>query len=447
MSKEVNFWFFVAVLRRCVVWCLLALVIGGVASGLFSKYFIHKKYRSAVSLYVGRSQDTKGDTDDYRTAARDLQIGLQLVEDYRELLNSRRIADKVRNLVELEYPDMPCKYSANVEPVRQTRMINVTVTAENPEVACKVANTMANVFIDEIQEILSIQNSQVIDSAEVNPNPVSPRIFRNSLIGGAVAFLIVYAIFALKILLDTRIRTPKDVEQELEMPILGTIPMFDDFENLPDGDSGKEGTRIVSVQKNSDKRFESSEPFSNLRTNIQYSGARSIEDHSCRTLLVTSTLSGEGKSFVSANMAASLADAGNRTLIINCDLRRPALSWTLGVESKKGLVNILAGESTFDDAVVRGIFGLKFDALLCGPIPPNPGKLLLSAEFRGLIDDLKKKYEYIVIDADTADPACLPGIFRQQTHGELCRLRDDFLSAAVTCDLPDIGASALQRLA
>jgi capsular exopolysaccharide synthesis family protein len=143
------------------------------------------------------------------------------------------------------------------------------------------------------------------------------------------------------------------------------------------------------------------ECFRILRTNLQYSSNR--HDGEAKVFVFTSALPGEGKTFTASNLIVSLADAGKKCLIINCDLRKPALGKIFGIKNQVGLVNVLVGEARFEEVVRRHLFELPLDVLLCGPIPPNPSKLLLGDDFRNLLARLKKEYDYIFLDA----PPCL----------------------------------------
>ncbi|MSZ77344.1 MAG: polysaccharide biosynthesis tyrosine autokinase, partial [Actinobacteria bacterium] len=134
-----------------------------------------------------------------------------------------------------------------------------------------------------------------------------------------------------------------------------------------------------------------SESYRKLRTNLSY-----LEpDNPPRTLLVTSALPGDGKTITALNLAASIAQGGRSTVLVEADLRRPSVSKLLGLVPDVGVTNVVAGKATIDE-VTQAAAG--FDVITSGPIPPNPSELLGSQAFGRLIDSLLEKYENVVID-------------------------------------------------
>ena len=147
-------------------------------------------------------------------------------------------------------------------------------------------------------------------------------------------------------------------------------------------------------------RFDVAESFRLLRTNLQYSISKK---DSAKVFVITSTSPKDGKTFIASNVATIIASSGQRVLLLNCDLRKPALHKIFNLERNSGIVNILVGEATFDDVINRNVLGLSLDVLASGPVPPNPSELLMSPAFQQLIDDYRDKYDYIILDA----PPCL----------------------------------------
>lgn len=138
-----------------------------------------------------------------------------------------------------------------------------------------------------------------------------------------------------------------------------------------------------------------SEAFRNLRTNIQYSNI----DDKIRSIVITSSTVGEGKTVVSSNLAVSIAFTGKKVLILDCDLRKPNIHKKMGILNLKGLTNVLIGEDSFEDVVQRSEEIPELHILTSGPIPPNPSELLGSKKMEELLNNLEDKYDMIVIDS------------------------------------------------
>jgi capsular exopolysaccharide synthesis family protein len=141
-------------------------------------------------------------------------------------------------------------------------------------------------------------------------------------------------------------------------------------------------------------KSQAAEAFRTLRTNIQFSSL----DEDIRTIVVTSTQPGEGKSTVVSNLAITMAQSGKKILLIDCDLRKPTIHKKLGVDNKDGLTTLLAKEKKFDE-IVKATDINNFYILTSGPIPPNPAELLGSKKMKGLIEELNGYFDVILFDA------------------------------------------------
>lgn len=144
---------------------------------------------------------------------------------------------------------------------------------------------------------------------------------------------------------------------------------------------------------NKDTRFDVKEAYNELRTNLMFS----IPSSKTKVVSVTSSIASEGKSTTCLNTAISFADIYGKTIVVDCDLRRPNVDKLLGIGNKKGLSNLLVNDCKFDEAVFKTEYK-NLDALIAGNIPPNPTELLSSDAMAKLIDELKEKYEYIFLD-------------------------------------------------
>ncbi|MFL0268822.1 CpsD/CapB family tyrosine-protein kinase [Candidatus Clostridium radicumherbarum] len=136
------------------------------------------------------------------------------------------------------------------------------------------------------------------------------------------------------------------------------------------------------------------EAFRTLRTNIQFSSL----DEELKTLVITSTQPGEGKSTVISNLGITMAQSGKKVLLIDCDLRKPTIHKKLGISNQDGLTTLLAKEKSFLEAI-RTTNIHNFFVLTSGPIPPNPAELLGSKKMRALIEELKGQFDVILFDA------------------------------------------------
>ncbi len=227
---------------------------------------------------------------------------------------------------------------------------------------------------------------KVVDFAYTKPEPVSPKkpiiLLGGLILGLAVPFGFLY----LKFLLYTKINSKSQVENVVKgSPVVAEIPQVHS-----------------KIDKLIDKYDVSpvAEAFRILRTNLGFLKAKVKNGQSGSVIYVTSSTKGEGKTFVSANLASVYAATGKKTLIIGTDLRNPQLHNLFNLDKNaSGLTNFLTKtDFPVDDLIHKNITGNNLDVILSGPIPPNPSELLDDHKFEELLDQLKETYDYIIVD-------------------------------------------------
>lgn len=215
---------------------------------------------------------------------------------------------------------------------------------------------------------------------------VSPRTSIILLIALVIGFCLPLGIFMLRDFLRFKIGSREDVEKLTRLPILADIPLHKE----------SKGNRQLVVRENYNGTME--EAFRGLRTNLKF-----VLKPAEKVVLVTSCIPGEGKSFVAANLAMSLALLGKKVLIVGLDIRKPRLVALFGLKpSKKGIVNFLCGEEPdyelLDSQVIPSTENKNLDILPAGIIPPNPAELLSGTMLQKAITHLSETYDYIVLD-------------------------------------------------
>ena len=233
---------------------------------------------------------------------------------------------------------------------------------------------------------ITVPNAKIIDTAYGGKLPVSPRkyivYFIALFLGLFFPFVLLYVYHEL----DTKIHYRKDIEHALKIPYLGDIPQA-------------EGDDSIVVTK--EARSSTAEAFRLLRTNLNFLLPNTKNKGRASIIFVTSTISGEGKSFVSINLAATLALTNKKVLLIGLDLRAPKIARYLGMPDEKGITNYILDDHLTAADIKFQIPQMKnVDFIGSGLIPPNPSELLLHEKVKFLFEQLEKEYDYIV--ADTA---------------------------------------------
>jgi capsular polysaccharide biosynthesis protein len=177
-------------------------------------------YSASTTLYVGKNTDAVG----VQTA--DLNLGSNLILDYREIAKSRRVAYVVIDELGLKTSARAMSNRISVNQRDMTRVIEISVSDVNPQMAMDITNKVAEVFQSKVKEIMQIENVQIIDKAEMPMYPVSPNKQMNYLLGIIIGLVIGVGIVFLIAFFDDTIKTPDDVQRHVELSVIGAIPAF-----------------------------------------------------------------------------------------------------------------------------------------------------------------------------------------------------------------------------
>jgi tyrosine-protein kinase Etk/Wzc len=230
----------------------------------------------------------------------------------------------------------------------------------------------------------TVTDSRLIDAPITTYNPIKPKRSMIWLGSFAAGIILPVLLINLIFILNNTVQSRDEIEKRAGSSVLGEIGLMKTVKGEPASES------IIKMTS----RSAVAEQFRALRTNLQYLG-----DGNCRTIMFTSSIGGEGKSFISINLAASLAFSDKRVILLGMDLRKPSLHERLQLSNAKGVSNYLVGQGTLDTLVHSTGVHPKFDVMVSGPIPPNPSELISNGRLPKLIAELKERYDYILIDS------------------------------------------------
>lgn len=247
---------------------------------------------------------------------------------------------------------------------------------------------------------LRTSNIRIVDPAEVPKTPSSPDLRANaqSALGGGLLIAVSLAFFFEY--LDSRIKQPEEIKSVLGLSFLGMVPAF------------KRKQLVGQPLLGSGMPAAFCEAFRGIRTNLMFASASTGP----KTVLVTSTGPGEGKSVVSANIAVALAQSNARVLLIDADMRRPVTHEFFGVSREPGLSNVLVSNAKASEAVRRTRIPNLW-LLPCGKLPPNPAELLGSARFQEFMRSLDSHFDWVIVDSPPVMAVTDPGVLAHTVMG------------------------------
>ncbi|MEO5852545.1 MAG: polysaccharide biosynthesis tyrosine autokinase [Nocardioides sp.] len=339
-----------------------------------------------------------------------MDLQQQKAESYVTLISDRRVADLVAQSLNQDGAPEAIAGSLSASVAPNSGLLAVSATAGSPEAARDLANA-AVVALGEVAHDVEnaglAEGQQEVDLVSIVPGeeallpgaPSSPDYQRNLLAGAAGGLLLGYAIALLRRSVDRKVRNVGNVEEAGVGSVVGIIPVADPLSKSNRGVS--EDLGVVA------------EAFRQLRTNLRFVDV----DHPPRSIVVTSANAGEGKSTVSANLARMMAAAGQPTLLIDADLRRPSLASTFDLDPVVGLTQVLVGDLAVAD-VLQETRTPNLQVVTAGRIPPNPSELLGSQRMHSLVEELTKEF-IVILDAPPLLPVTDAGLLTATCDGAL----------------------------
>ena len=224
----------------------------------------------------------------------------------------------------------------------------------------------------------------ILEYAKAGAGPIKPQKSRIMAMALVLSLMLGVGLALLLDFLDTRLRSADEIGAILQLPVLGTVPSM----------SNKEGFTAHGQKVNLEPTSPIAEAYRTIRTAVYFG----VPEGQAKTVLVTSPAPGDGKSTLVSNLAITMAQAGQRTLILDCDFRKPVQHTILELDQEPGLSSVLAGQADLEEVIQRTcVEGM--DILTCGPIPPNPSEMLGSGAFARAIEQLSQRYDRLVIDS------------------------------------------------
>jgi capsular exopolysaccharide synthesis family protein len=388
--------------RSIVAGLLLGLLVGGALI-----YLVPPRYSTAVTVLVAaQSNNVGGTTSDTG------EISSQRLSTYVELLGSKRLASGV--ISDLGLPTTPGELAnrITVTTTPDSLLLTATVTDASPGQVIRIANDLADQFIKNVAEIEQPSDptrqpaviAKTFEQAQPPAQQVAPRPVLYLALGAVVGLLLGFAAALLRHALDFRVKSRRQVEEALGVPVLGTIGRDPKIPSSPLVMYGAPYTPLA-------------EAFRQLRTNVQFVDV----DRRHKVILVTSATSGEGRSTTVCNLGLALAEAGQRVLIVDADLRSPSIERILGVDGPTGLTDVLVNRISVERALLA--IAPTLDVLPSGLLPPNPSELLGSNRMVNLLAALRGKYDVVLVDSAPLIPVTDAAVLAPRVDGVLVLVR------------------------
>ncbi len=444
-------------------WLIILITILAGVIAFFVSQQITPIYQASTTLLVNEAPSTR--TTDYTSVL----ASERLTRTYAEMMLTQPILATVNEQLTLGVNFEALRSSISVEPIKDTQLIQIKIDSIDPNRAAMIANTLVSVFSSQIQSLqaerfmvskqslqdqlanidsqiqhfteqlartsdaterdriesnaaqyrqiysnllLSLEQVRLaeaqttstvvqVEPAIPNSTPIRPKIINNTVIAALLAMLLTIGLIFTIEALDDTIKTPDEVNKILHQPVLALIAHH----------TFEEGKPITEAQP----RSPVSEAFRTLRTNVQYASV----DRPLRTLLITSPDPGEGKTTIAVNLALVLAQSGRRVILIDADLRRPAIHRQFRLPNKMGLSTLFFQSEVKLDGILQLTRIPNLSLITSGDLPPNPSELLGSQKMHLILEKTQALADVVIIDTPPTLAVTDASVLMQVVDGAL----------------------------
>lgn len=396
------------------IWLLILLtVLGAGAAFSYAKLVMPLKYQSYTTMYVKNNMENAAILNN-----NDLNTARSLVSTYIAVLQSdtmlENTGDKLvkkfgNNRVAQNFAFKDGKISANslrncltMSAVDQTEVLKITAVTKDAEVSAELCRIIAELAPDFLIRVVGAGSVETIDVAQISNSPVSPNVPKTTAIGGAAGMMLAILIIILIDFFDNTIKDSESVSKKYQLAVLGEVQSRGIKKSHK-----KEREHYLITDKSIP--FNITESYKTMRTNLIFSLSTSDK----KIITVSSSLPGDGKSTIAANLAIALSQLdGNKVLIIDADMRKPVMHRLFNVKNNVGIAEYLGKMNQKSECIQKSSVPNLY-IIPSGSLPPNPSELLGSEQMANLLSEVSKEYDYILIDMPpvniVSDPLTIGG--------------------------------------
>ncbi|WP_053984388.1 polysaccharide biosynthesis tyrosine autokinase [Niameybacter massiliensis] len=367
-----------SLLRKWYIVVLCILTVGGAMAYLKGGNIV-TTYQTRTSIVVGNSIDAEGKSFNIQ----DIQVYQNYMNTYIAMLNTDMVMDKVVERLSFEASAGAIRGRISASPQANTQFLDLTLSWPVKEQAQEVLQVVTETFIEEMVDTYPAITLRMMDKVS-EPSTITTGTTRSSMAikGGMLGgILSIFVVFALEFM-DNTLKSDKEVERRLNTCCLTRVP--------------RQRKKIKTVSFRNVKEFSPSflEAYRLLRTNLNFLSI----DQNITSIVVTSAKQGDGKSLTTAMLATVMALAGKKTILVDCDLRKPSISNLFKFANERGFTDVLLNIKEVQDVVHQTSIDNLY-VLPAGTVPINPSEILCSQKAKELIEGLKVEYDYMIIDS------------------------------------------------
>lgn len=402
---------FFYILKR--IWLVaICAVIGFAGMYYYTQYYKKDTFTAFATMYVLNGNPN---LVNYQYAnANDLNSAVQLLDTYMVVVRSSKVMDVVAERLSEQYPGISASYISNtlsMGSVSQTGVLRINCVTSNAKLSADICNAVVDVAPAEIIRVVSAGSIEVIDYAEppTMPDDRSPK--KKGIIGALAGAFLAAGILALLFILNHKVIEEEELTETYTPPVLSSVVREKKNSKAP---------KDFLLNEKSD--MQTSESYAKLRMNLLYT----LVNKENKVIAVTSAISGEGKSTITANLAIACAMSEKKVLLIDADMRRASQQTIFGYDKDlPGLSDVLIGNCKWWESVLTEVRE-NLNILPTGHLPPNPAELLALPDMAEFLAETQQQFDIVLIDLPPINIVSDPLIVSSHVAGCLLIVRQGY---------------------
>ena len=402
---------FFYILKR--IWLIvICAVIGFAGMYYYTQYYQADTYTAYATMYV---YNANPNLVNYQyTNVSDLNSAVQLLDTYMVVVRSSKVMDVVAERLSEKYPGITTAYISNtlsMGSVSQTGVLRINCVTVNAQLSADICNAVVEVAPAEIKRVVSAGSIEVIDYAETPSRADDRSPNKKGALGALAGAVLAAGILALLFILNHKVTEEDELNESYTPPVLSSV--------VREKKKSKDPKDFLLNEKSD---MQTSESYAKLRMNLLYT----LVNKENKVIAVTSAISGEGKSTITANLAIACAMSGKKVLLIDGDMRRASQQKIFGYDQNlPGLSDVLIGHCKWWDAVLTD-FRENLNILPTGHLPPNPAELLALPDMNEFLAETQQQFDIVLIDLPPINIVSDPLIVSSHVAGCLLIVRQGY---------------------
>ena len=428
--QELNLMNILDIIKKNFVGLVLAMIIGTVLSITYMHYLVPESFISQAHLIVNQQQGQQTSQLQYS----EIQSNVFLIKTYEDIILGDATLNQVSESLGDRYSMEDLQDVVEVHQKEDSQAFYISATAASPEEAQTIVANIVDSFSATIDTLYSQSDTlvNVLSQASFNVEPVSPNMIVYGIMGTLLGVLIYGSVILYFVRSDTTIKD-KNYFTEKGFISLGEVVEVEDL-NHPKVEKGKGNKKNRRPQLQLISHIAPSslaaEQFRTIRTNVDFARI----NKNTKTFLITSSIPGEGKSTIAANLAFVIGQTNKKVLIVDSDLRRPTVHRTFKLNNLIGLTSLLVDATMqLEEAVQKSLMS-NLDILTSGPKPPNPAELLSSIQMDALINEVREMYDFVIFDTPPVTTVSDAQVLATKVDGVILVVRSAFVDKKATAE-------------